>query len=127
MAILSGLFGALAVLLATVGLYGVISYMVARRTGEIGIRIALGASSANVIGLILRETGMLLAVGLCVGTLLAIAAGRTAATLLFGVQPGDPLTFAAAGIALTMVAFGASYLPARRASAVSPAIALRQE
>jgi putative ABC transport system permease protein len=127
MAILSGLFGALAVLLATVGLYGVISYMVVRRTGEIGIRIALGASSANVIRLILRETGMLLAIGLGAGTLMAVALGRTASTLLFGLQASDPLTLAAAGITLAIVALGASYLPARRASAVAPAIALRRD
>jgi putative ABC transport system permease protein len=127
MAILSGLFGALAVVLASVGLYGVISYTVARRTNEIGIRIALGASRKNVIGLVLRETGMLLGAGLGAGILISLAAGRAVGSLLFGLQPNDPLTFVAAGTALAAVALGASYLPAYRASAVDPAIALRGE
>jgi predicted permease len=127
MAVLSGMFGGLAVLLATVGLYGVISYTVARRTNEIGIRIALGAGRNNVMGLIWRETGMLLAVGLGAGVVISLAVGRAAATLLFGLQPSDPLTFTAAGVALTLVALGASYLPARRASRVDPMVALRHE
>lgn len=127
MAILSGLFGALAVLLASVGLYGVISYTVARRTNEIGIRIALGASRRNVIGLVLRETGMLLAAGLGAGILISLAAGRAVGSLLFGLQANDPMTFLAAGTALAAVALGASYLPAYRASVVDPAIALRRE
>jgi len=125
MAILSGLFGVLAVLLATVGLYGVIAYTAARRRNEIGIRIALGASEGNVIGLILRETGVLLAVGLGAGLLMSFALSRAAATLLFGLQANDPLTYCAAGVALTVVAVGASYFPARRAAGVDPAIALR--
>lgn len=127
MAILSGLFGALAVLLASVGLYGVISYTVARRTNEIGIRIALGASRRNVIGLVLRETGSLLAAGLAAGAVISLAAGRAVASLLFGLQANDLPTFLVAATALAVVAFGATYLPARRASAVDPAIALRQE
>jgi putative ABC transport system permease protein len=127
MAILSGLFGGLAVLLATVGLYGVISYTVARRTNEIGIRIALGAGRNNVMGLILRETAMLLAVGLGAGVLIALMAGRAAATLLFGLQPNDPVTFVGAGVVLALVAVGASYVPARRAARVDPMVALRHE
>lgn len=127
MAILSGAFGALAVLLASVGLYGVISYMVARRTNEIGIRIALGASRGSVIGLVLRETGALLLAGIAVGVAISLAAGRVVAWLLFGLQANDPLTFVAAGAALALVALLASYLPAYRASALDPAIALRQE
>ena len=114
-------------LLATVGLYGVISYTVARRTNEIGIRIALGAGRNSVMRLILREMGMLLAVGLGAGVLIALVAGRAAATLLFGLQPNDPLTFAAAGAVLAMVAMGASYVPARRAARVDPMVALRHE
>ena len=127
MAILSGLFGVLAVLLAIVGLYGVMSYTVERRTNEIGIRIALGAGRNDVIGLILRETGLLLAAGLGAGLLISLAAGRAASSLLFGLRATDPLTFAAAGILLTVVALAASYLPARRASGVNPAVALRRD
>ncbi len=127
MAILSGLFGALAVLLASVGLYGVISYTVARRTNEIGIRIALGASRRRVIGLVLRETGVVLGVGLGAGLVISLAVGRAVRSLLFGLEPSDPLTLAVAGVALAVVALLASYLPAHRASTVDPAIALRGE
>ncbi len=127
MAVLSGLFGGLAVVLATVGLYGVISYTVARRTNEIGIRIALGAGRNNVMGLILRETGILLMVGLGAGVVIALVAGRAAATLLFGLQANDPLTFVAAGSVLVLVALIASYVPARRAARVDPMVALRHE
>ena len=127
MAILSGLFGALAVLLASVGLYGVISYTVARRTNEIGIRIALGASRGSVIGLVLRETGVLLGAGVGVGIVISLAVGSAVQSLLFGLEASDPLTLVAAGTALAVVALLASYLPARRASMVDPAIALRGE
>jgi putative ABC transport system permease protein len=127
MAILSGLFGALAVLLATVGLYGVISYTVARRTNEIGIRIALGASRSNVSRLILRETGLLLVVGLGAGAVICLAVGRAAATLLYGLQPNDPLTFSASGLALAIVALAATWLPAHRAASVDPSNALRRD
>jgi predicted permease len=127
MAMLSGLFGALAVMLAIVGLYGVVSYMVAQRTNEIGIRIALGAGRQAVFALILREAAVLLAVGLSAGTILSLAVGRFASAFLFGVEPRDPLTLAMAGIAIAVVAAAASYLPARRASAVNPVIALRQD
>jgi predicted permease len=127
MAMLSGLFGALAVMLAVVGLYGVVSYTVARRTNEIGIRIALGASRQAVVALILREAAVLLAAGLSAGTILSLAVGRFAAAFLFGLEPHDPLTLAGAGIAIAVVAAAASYLPARRASSLNPVIALRQE
>jgi predicted permease len=127
MATLSGGFGLLAGLLATLGLYGVISYMVARRRNEIGVRIALGADRTRVIRLVLREAGLLLVVGLAAGTLLALWAGRTAATLLFGLQPHDPVTIAAAMALLALVALAASYGPARRAAALEPMVALRDE
>jgi len=127
MAILSGVFGALAVLLASVGLYGVISYTVVRRTNEIGIRIALGASRRSVIGLVLRETAVLLIAGLGVGIAISFAAGHAVASLLFGLQASDPLTLAVAGSVLAAVAMGASYFPAYRASTVDPMIALRAE
>src|SRR5258708_31477846 len=100
--------------------------MVARRTNEIGIRIALGASGANVIRLILSETGMLLAPGLGVGIVVSLAAGRAASSLLFGLQSYDPVILGSAVTLLGIVAFGASYVPARRASGGDPAIAIRQ-
>ncbi len=127
MAALSGFFGLLAVLLAVVGLYGVISYIVALRRNEIGIRLALGASRANVVGIIMRQTLMVLALGVGVGVLLALAAARSAGSLLFGLQPNDPLTFAGASALLITIALIASFLPARRASRVDPMIALRYE
>jgi predicted permease len=127
MATLSGFFGALAVVLATVGLYGVMSYSVARRKGEIGLRMALGADRRDVIGMIMREAGTLLAGGLVVGTALALVAARSAGALLYGLQPGDPATLAMAVAALTAVAAAASYLPAERAARLEPTAALRDE
>jgi len=127
MATLSGFFGALAALIATIGLYGVMSYMVARRRNEIGIRIALGADRASVVRMVMREAGLLLAGGVVVGTALAIAAARTAATLLFGLHPGDPATLAMAAVGLGSVAMLASYLPALRAARLEPTEALREE
>jgi predicted permease len=127
MAMLSGFFGLLAVLLATVGLYGVIAYLVASRRGEIGIRLALGAQRAQVIGLIMREAGRLLVLGTVLGTLLALAATRGAASFLFGLQPRDPLTFATAALVLAATAGAAALLPALRAARVDPMVALRQE
>jgi ABC-type antimicrobial peptide transport system permease subunit len=121
------LFGILAAVLTAVGLYGVISYTVARRTSEIGIRIALGAGRVAVTALIFGETAVFLAAGLGAGTILSLIAGRSASTFLFGVKPNDPLTLAMAGIAIALVAAAASYLPARRASAVNPVTALRQD
>ncbi|HEV8253911.1 MAG TPA: ABC transporter permease [Vicinamibacteria bacterium] len=127
MATLSGFFGALAVVLATVGLYGVMSYSVARRRGEIGLRMALGADRRDVIGMIMREAGTLLAGGVVVGTALALVAARSAGALLYGLQPGDPATLALAVSALTAVAAAASYLPAQRAARLEPTAALREE
>jgi ABC-type antimicrobial peptide transport system permease subunit len=124
---LSGVFGALALLLTTVGLYGVISYTVARRTNEIGIRIALGAGRASVIGLVLRETGLILVAGLAGGTLLALAVGRASASLLYGLKSDNPLALITGGAVLTIVAVAASYLPAARAARVNPVVALREE
>ena len=127
MAILSGAFGLLAGLLATLGLYGVISYSVVRRRNEIGVRMALGADRGQVIRLVLLEAGLVLAVGLTVGGFLALGAGRAAATLLFGLQPHDPETLLAAMALLTGVTLAASYGPAKRAAAVDPMTALRDE
>ncbi|MEP7273579.1 MAG: ABC transporter permease [Acidobacteriota bacterium] len=127
MAMLSGFFGLLAGLLATIGLYGVISYSVARRKHEIGIRIALGASRRAVIRLVLLEAGLLLAVGLVAGSVLAVLAARTASSMLFGLQPYDPLTISLAVGLLASVGIAASYIPALRAAAVDPMVALRSE
>jgi putative ABC transport system permease protein len=127
MATLSGFFGFLAVVLATIGLYGVISYTVARRTNEIGIRVALGAQRSHVIGMIMREAGVILAVGIAAGAALALVAARTAASLLYGLKPHDPLTLLSAVVTLTAVAAVASFLPAYRAAGLDPVAALREE
>jgi predicted permease len=127
MATLSGFFGFLAAVLATVGLYGVISYLVAKRRNEIGIRIALGADRLGVVRLVLGEGGLQVALGLAVGTALAVAAARTATSLLHGLQPGDPLVIGAADALLATAAFLASLLPALRASRLEPMAALRED
>ena len=127
MATLSGFFGVLAALLATIGLYGVISYMVARRTNEIGIRMALGADRRDVMKMILREGGLLLVFGVATGTVLALAAATVARSMLFGLQPYDPATLGTAIVLLAAVTLAASYLPARRAAKLDPMAALRDE
>lgn len=127
MATLSGFFGFLAAVLATVGLYGVISYMVARRRNEIGIRIALGANRTNIMNLVVKEAGLLLAAGLVIGTALAIVTAQTASSLLYGLRPTDPESIAFAIALLAAVALVASFLPAVRASRVEPMVALREE
>jgi putative ABC transport system permease protein len=108
-------------------LYGVISYMVARRTNEIGIRMALGANRSNVLIMIMREAVTLLGIGLVAGSILALMAARTARALLFGLHPNDPLTLLSAIISLAVVALLASFLPAQRAARVQPMEALRYE
>jgi predicted permease len=127
MALLSGFFGALAALLAMIGLYGVISYIVAMRKNEIGIRMALGASRASVIGIIVRQTLTLLGVGVGAGLVLSMAAARGANSLLYGLEANDPLTLFSAAAFLAAVALAASYIPAYRASRVDPMNALRYE
>ena len=127
LAMLSAGFGALAALLTMVGLYGLVAYTVTRRTNEIGVRIALGATPNDIARLMMRETGMLLLGGVAVGVLLALAGGRTTATLLFGVQPYDLATLAAAVGTLALIAFAASYAPARRATRIPPVTALRAD
>jgi putative ABC transport system permease protein len=127
MATLSGFFGGLAALIATIGLYGVMSYMVARRRNEIGIRIALGADRARVVRMVMREAAVLLTAGVLVGLVVAVLAARTATKLLFGLQPGDPATLTMAAVGLGLVAMLASYLPALRASRLEPTEALREE
>ena len=127
MATLSGFFGFLAALLAAIGLYGVISYMVLQRTKEIGIRMAIGAEGSHVVRMIMREAGMLTIIGLVVGAGLALATAQVAKSLLFGLKPRDPLTLVLSVVILSAVAALASFLPARRASKLDPLTALRYE
>ena len=127
MATLCGFFGALAVLLAGIGLYGVISYTVAQRTNEIGVRMALGAQQSRVIGLILGEVSILIGIGIVVGVGLALAGGTTAGSLLFGLKAHDPVTLILAVVILAAIGLAASFVPARRASRLDPMVALRYE
>ncbi len=127
MATLSGVYGLLAAILAAIGIYGALSYLVARRRNEIGIRIALGAGRGAVIGMILREAALLAAFGLAIGFVITLAATRAATDFLYGVSPGDPAVIATVSVALIGLALLASFLPARRAAGVDPAMALRQE
>jgi predicted permease len=127
MARLSGFFGMLAVLLAVIGLYGVISYMVARRRNEIGIRMSLGADRRSIISLVLRESVLLLSIGLIIGVALALAVSSAASALLFGLKSHDAATMFIATISLAAIGLAASYLPALRAANLDPMDALRNE
>jgi predicted permease len=125
--LLLGGFAVFALVLASLGIYGVISYSVNRRTQEIGIRMALGASTRDVQGGIVLQTGSLAGIGMLLGAMISIALARSLASLLFGVSYGDPITFLGAATVLVIVAVLAGYLPARRASRIDPMIALRVE
>jgi len=125
--ILLGLFAALAVLLETVGIYGVISYIVSQRTREIGIRVALGATRGNVLRTVLFQGAKMTALGIVIGLVLSVAVTRLLATLLFGVTATDPLTLAGVAVVLGSVSLAATYIPARRASELDPTTALRYE
>ncbi|MFC5860795.1 ADOP family duplicated permease [Acidicapsa dinghuensis] len=127
MAMLSGFFGVLAAILVIVGLYGVLSYLLAQRRNEIGIRIALGARRGQVIGLVMRDTAKMLALGVAAGVVFALLAGHAASAMLFGLKAWDPLTLGFAVLLLAAVAIGASWFPASRASRLDPAKALRTE
>ena len=124
---LLGTFASLAFILAAVGIYGVVSYSVAQRTREIGIRVALGARRRDVLGLVLREALRLTALGVALGLVGAFVATRVLRSLLFEVKPADPATFICLSLLLTFVALVASYIPARRATKVDPLVALRYE
>ncbi|MGH9408208.1 MAG: ADOP family duplicated permease [Vicinamibacterales bacterium] len=127
MAVLGTTFGLLALLLAAVGLYGILSYAVARRTNEIGIRIALGATRPEVLSVVLRDAVWMLAIGVALGLPTAWMVSRVAGSLLFGLSPNDPATVAGALTVLLSVGLAASLFPASRASRVDPVVALRQE
>jgi ABC-type antimicrobial peptide transport system permease subunit len=121
------LFGMMALLLASIGLFGLMSYSVARRTNEIGIRMALGAQTQDVLTLVLRESLILIGIGVAIGLGAAIGANRLAASLVFGLATTDPLTIAISVTVMIAVAMIASYVPARRAASVDPLVALRYE
>jgi ABC-type antimicrobial peptide transport system permease subunit len=125
--LLLGIFGGVALLLAAVGIYGVMAYAVEQRTAEIGIRVALGAQQMQMLGLIMRHGLLLAAIGVVVGTGAAFGLTRFLRTLLFGVTVSDPATFVLVPALLTFVALLACFIPARRAARVDPVIALRAE
>lgn len=122
-----GAFGMIALMLAAIGVYGVISYGVSQRTQEIGVRVALGARGGDVFGMVLREAAWLAGIGIAIGIVGAFAVTRVIAGLLIGVSPTDPLSFGSVAAFLTLIAMVASYVPARRAMRVDPLVALRNE
>jgi putative ABC transport system permease protein len=121
------LFASLALALAAVGVYGVISYVVTQRTREVGIRMALGAQAADVLRLFLRQGMTMVAGGVGIGLLGAFGLTRVMSSLLFGVRASDPLTFAGVSLLLAIVALAACWLPARRAARIDPLVSIRHE
>jgi putative ABC transport system permease protein len=118
--------GAMGLLLAMIGLYGTMAFVVATRTAEIGLRIAIGATATQILRGVLGQGLKLVAVGLVIGTAIALGVAQLAVGLLAGLSPADPVTFAGTAVILTSVALAACYIPARRASAVDPMVALRR-
>ena len=127
MARLAVLFGIVALLLAVVGLYGLVSYSVATRRAEIGMRVALGASRSGILGMILGDVGRMMIAGVAAGSALALLASRGVGSLLFGLEPTDLTTLALAGTALLLTGLVAALLPARRAAGIDPLTALREQ
>ena len=126
-AIILGVLAIVALAVATIGVYGVVSYLVSQRTGEIGIRIALGAQPGTVVRLVVRQGIVLIAPGLLVGLGGAVATTRYLESLLFGLTPLDPVTLGGVGLVLGLVALLACYLPGRRATRIDPVVALRTQ
>jgi ABC-type antimicrobial peptide transport system permease subunit len=124
---LSAVFGVLAIVLASIGLYGIMSYAVSGRTSEVGIRIALGAQPSDVLWLILRDSLRLVLIGVVIGLPVVFGAGTWISSLLFGVEPADPAAITLAAMLLCVVGILACYLPARRTMRVDPLVALRYE
>jgi putative ABC transport system permease protein len=124
---LFSIFAGMAVLLAAIGIYGVMSYFVSQRTHEIGVRLALGASPSDVLSLVGKLGLRLTLIGVAIGAALALGLTRLIAGFLFGVRPGDPATYIAVAVGLVGIALLACYVPARRASKVDPMVALRYE
>jgi putative ABC transport system permease protein len=120
-------FAVLGLVLAAAGIYSLLSFHVARRTHELGVRMALGAPRRHVLGLVLGMGGRLALVGLAIGAVASLGATRLLRSQLFGVQPADPVSYAAVVLVLALAALVACYLPARRAAGVDPIVALRQE
>ena len=125
--LLLGAFAFVALILASVGIYGVISFGVQQRTPELAVRVAIGATPGNVVMLVMQQGGKLAAIGITLGLLLALGAGRLTASVLFGVAPYDPMTYAAVAVTLAIVAMVATFFPALRATKIQPALALKPE
>jgi ABC-type antimicrobial peptide transport system permease subunit len=126
-AMLSGFFGALALLLATIGLYGVMAYTVARRRNEIGVRIALGAEQSRVVRMVLGEVAGIVIAGVVLGVGVSLGVTRLVTSFLYGMKPSDPGTLTASAVVLVLVGLAAAALPARRAATLDPVSALREE
>jgi putative ABC transport system permease protein len=121
------MFAILALFVASIGLYGVMSYLMSQRTREFGIRLAVGASSGALLRLVLGQAAKLVSIGICLGLVGAMVVARAISSLLYGISPFDTATFASVSLVLAVVAFLASYIPARRAASIDPMLALRYE